>query len=245
MSEFLGSSSPLVSSSSHKIVYNNKVLEFHVIRSYRRKKTSEISVVNGLVSLKVPMTTPIQEIESLITRKANWIQQRICEQNNPYITIKVPTYSTNSTLPYLGKNYPLKIIEYDLSLLEFSNDQFIIYTKKNNIKRLYEEWLYRMSLSIFNPLIERYSQILNVTPKKVLLKKLKSRWGSATHSNIINLNIHLLKAPIDVIEYVILHELSHLIERNHSHRFWKLVSDNMGDYKTKKRWLQINGPYMM
>lgn len=244
MTEILRLSSQM-SCSSHQMIHNNKVLEFQIIRSYRRKKTSEISVVNGRVCLKVPMDTSIHKIESLVTKKANWIQQRMDEQTDPDITIKVPTYSNNSTLPYLGKNYSLKIVECDYPSLEFSNDRFIIYAKKNNIKRFYEQWLYRVAMSIFNPLIERYSQILNVTPKKVLLKKLKSRWGSATYNNTINLNIHLLKAPLDVIEYVILHELSHLIERNHSPRFWKLVSENMEDYKTKRRWLRINGPYIL
>ncbi|HEU5120866.1 MAG TPA: SprT family zinc-dependent metalloprotease [Candidatus Nitrosocosmicus sp.] len=244
MTEFLHFS-PRMSGSRHLITHNNKVLEFHVIRSYRRKKTSEISIVNGSVCLRVPMTTTIQSIESLITRKANWILKRVYEQNNPDITIKEPTYSNNSTLPYLGKNCPLKIVECNYPSLRFSNDQFIIFTKKINIKRFYEQWLYRVAMSIFDPLIEKYSQILNVTPKKVLLKKLKSRWGSATYNNTINLNIHLIKAPLDVIEYVILHELSHLIERNHSPRFWKLVSKNMADYKTKRRWLRINGPYIL
>ena len=102
-----------------------------------------------------------------------------------------------------------------------------------------------MAYPIVTPLIAKYSKLLDVSPKKILLKKLKSRWGSATQRNIINLNIHLLKAPLHVIEYVVLHELSHLIERNHSKRFWKIVSDNMGDYKSKIRWLKVNGPYII
>jgi predicted metal-dependent hydrolase len=102
-----------------------------------------------------------------------------------------------------------------------------------------------MAYPIITPLIVKYSKLLNVSPKKILLKKLKSRWGSATYRNIINLNIHLLKAPLDVIEYVVLHELSHLIERNHSKRFWKIVSDNMCDYKIKIKWLKVNGPYII
>lgn len=229
----------------HKIIYNNNVLEFQIIRTPRRKKTSEILIEYGNVSIRTSTSSSLKEIESLVSKKAKWIFQKIKEQDNPDAVVKVPIYQNNSTLPYLGKNYRLKIIDHNLNLLSFSNDEFIIYTTRRNVKRIYEQWLSDMAYPIITPLIVKYSKLLNVSPKKILLKKLKSRWGSATYRNMINLNIHLLKAPLDVIEYVVLHELSHLIERNHSKRFWKIVSDNMCDYKIKIRWLKVNGPYII
>jgi predicted metal-dependent hydrolase len=229
----------------HKIIYNNNVLEFQIIRTHRRKKTSEILIEYGNVSVRTSTSSSLKEIESLVSKKAKWIFQKIKEQDNPDAVVKVSIYQNNSTLPYLGKNYRLKIIDLNLNLLSFSNDEFIIYTNRRNVKRIYEQWLSDMAYPIITPLIVKYSKLLNVSPKKILLKKLKSRWGSATYRNIINLNIHLLKAPLDVIEYVVLHELSHLIERNHSKRFWKIVSDNMCDYKIKIKWLKVNGPYII
>jgi predicted metal-dependent hydrolase len=229
----------------HKIIHNNNVLEFQIIRTQRRRKTSEILIEYGNVSVRTSTSSSLKEIESLVSKKAKWIFQKIKEQDNPDAVIKVPIYQDNSTLPYLGKNYRLRIIDHNLNLLSFSNDEFIIYTNRRNVKRIYEQWLSDMAYPIITPLIVKYSKLLNVSPKKILLKKLKSRWGSATYRNIINLNIHLLKAPLDVIEYVVLHELSHLIERNHSKRFWKIVSDNMCDYKIKISWLKVNGPYII
>lgn len=225
----------------HKIIYDNNVLEFQIIRTQRRRKTNEILIEYGNVSVRTSTSTSMKEIESLVSKKAKWILQKIKEQDNPDTVIKVPNYQNNSTLPYLGKNYRLRIIGYDSNLLSFSNNEFIIYTNRRNVKRIYEQWLFGMAYPIITPLIVKYSKLLNVSPKKILLKKLKSRWGSATYRNIINLNIHLLKAPLNVIEYVVLHELGHLIERNHSKRFWKIVSDNMNDYKSKIRWLKVNG----
>lgn len=229
----------------HKIIYDNNVLEFQIIRTQRRRTTNEILIEYGNVSVRTSTSTSLKEIESLVSKKAKWILQKIKEQDNPDAIIKVPNYQNNSTLPYLGKNYRLRIIGYDSNLLSFSNNEFIIYTNRKNVKRIYEQWLFGMAYPIITPLIAKYSKLLNVSPKKILLKKLKSRWGSATHRNIINLNIHLLKAPLHVIEYVVLHELSHLIERNHSKRFWQIVSENMNDYKSKIRWLKVNGPYII
>ena len=213
----------IITSSSnlkHKIIYDNDLLEFQIIRTLRRKKTNEIMIEYGTVYVRTSTSTSIKEIESLVSKKAKWIIQKIKEQENPDAVIKVPNYQNNSTLPYLGRNCRLRIIEYNSNQLSFSNDEFIIYTNKRNVKRIYEQWLFSMAYPIIKPLIAKYSKLLNVSPKKILLKKLKSRWGSATHRDTINLNIHLLKAPLPVIEYVVLHELSHLIERNHSKRFW-------------------------
>ena len=229
----------------HKIIYDNNVLEFQIIRTQRRRKTNEILIEYGNVSVRTSTSSSLKEIESLVSKKAKWIFQKIKEQDNPDASIKIPLYQNNSTLPYLGKNYGLRIIGHNSNLLSFSNDGFIIYTNRRNVKRIYEQWFTNMAYPIISPIIAKYSKLLNVSPTKILLKKLKSRWGSATYRNIINLNIHLLKAPMDVIEYVVLHELSHLIERNHSKRFWKIVSDNMSDYKIKIRWLKVNGPYIL
>jgi len=85
-----------------------------------------------------------------------------------------------------------------------------------------------------------YASKLGIYPRKVAIKKLKSRWGSATKDNTINLNTNLLKAPKNVIDYVILHELCHLKMRNHSHRFWRLIRKFMSDYERQKKWLEVN-----
>ena len=94
--------------------------------------------------------------------------------------------------------------------------------------------------SIFKRRINHFASKLGVFPRKTVVKDLKSRWGSATKDNVINLNVNLLKAPKDVIDYVILHELCHLKIRNHSHHFWNLVRKFMPNYTEKRHWLEVN-----
>jgi predicted metal-dependent hydrolase len=238
-------STPSSFNTKHQIIYDNNVLEFQIIRTQRRRKTNEILIEYGNVSVRTSTSSSLKEIELLVSKKAKWIFKKIKEQDNPEASIKVPIYQDDSTLPFLGKNYRLRIVSHSSNLLCFTNNGFVIYTNRKNVKRIYEQWLADIAYPIISPIIVKYSKLLNVSPKKILLKKLKSRWGSATYHNIINVNIHLLKAPLDVIEYVILHELSHLIERNHSKQFWKIVSDYMSDYKIKIRWLKVNGPYIL
>lgn len=86
--------------------------------------------------------------------------------------------------------------------------------------------------------VNSYAIKVGIHPSKVNIKKMRTRWGSASKDNVINLNEHLLKAPKGAIDYVILHELCHLKIRNHSYRFWNLLKRFMPDYHEKEKWLQ-------
>lgn len=88
--------------------------------------------------------------------------------------------------------------------------------------------------------VEKLASKIGVKPSKVIIKPLKNRWGSATQKGVITLNSNLLKAPKDVIEYIIIHELCHLKIDNHSSRYWNLVSKFMPNYSKKVEWLEIN-----
>ncbi len=225
----------------HRIIYNGKEIEFQIIKSHRRRKTSLISIEYGDVIIRTPISKSTYDIEYLIEEKAEWILQKIRESLKDKPDIKIPSYKDNSTLPYLGTSFSLKIIKDKREQLIFSDGMFIGYTFKTNVKAMYRKWLFSVAHSTFNTFVEKYTKLLNVKPKKILIKDLKSRWGSATFEGNINLNVNLIKAPLDIIEYVVLHEFSHLIERNHSKRFWKVIEDHMFDYKNKIKWLRING----
>jgi predicted metal-dependent hydrolase len=89
--------------------------------------------------------------------------------------------------------------------------------------------------------VEEHSQKLGVKSKRIAIKKLKDRWGSITKDDVINLNVNLLKAPEDVIDYIILHELCHLRIKEHSHHYWSLIYKHMPNYQQKIEWLKVNG----
>lgn len=224
----------------HKIVYKNKEIEFNIIKTARRK-TSEIVIKYDDVFIRTPFSKSIHEIETLVKGKAEWIITKIRENEGKKPEIVIPAYKNNTTLPYLGKNIGLKIVKDDTDYLEFLNDEFVIHIRKKSVKSIYEKWLFSTSHAIFNQYVEKYSTLLNVKPNKIVVKRLKSRWGSATFKGTINLNVNLIKAPVDVIEYVVLHEMGHLVEKNHSERFWKLIHAYMHNYPEKVKWLKING----
>jgi predicted metal-dependent hydrolase len=94
---------------------------------------------------------------------------------------------------------------------------------------------------VFEDKVKKYSKRPEVRVKRIHIKNLKNRWGSLTKEGLINLNLNLLKAPEDVIEYIILHELCHLKIKEHSHHYWDLVYRFMPNYQDKIEWLKVNG----
>ena len=135
-------------------------------------------------------------------------------------------------------------------------------TKKDSaIKQLVDnkkQWIFKKKLEFSDrkkkdtkktkPLTEKYlenrtkklASKIDVKPSKIVIKKLRNRWGSSTKNGVINLNVALTKAPTKVVDYIIIHELCHLIVRDHSRRYWALVHKFMPDYKSKIEWLHNN-----
>lgn len=101
------------------------------------------------------------------------------------------------------------------------------------------------SKNVFKEKVLEYSKIIGVSPREVIVKNLKNRWGSATGKGMINLNMNLIKAPEDIIDYIIIHELCHFIIKEHSYRFWSLLKKYVLDYESKIEWLEVNGKQMI
>jgi predicted metal-dependent hydrolase len=93
---------------------------------------------------------------------------------------------------------------------------------------------------IFVKKVKQFSKLLDVHPMKVMVKNLRNRWGSMTKNGVINLNYMLMKAPLPIIDYIIVHELCHLKIKSHSHKFWLFLSRYVNDYKQKEQWLSEN-----
>lgn len=244
-----------------KLEYGNNTIEYSVIRS-KRVKTSEISVDDDKVIIRTPFGKPLPEIEKTIEEKASWILKKQLEHKGVIPEIIKPSFEDGSTLPYLGKNYRIKVFrgrgegEEESYLkedkIELVNGEFLIYlsnseNSKKKIKTLYDRWLMQKAKMLFEDRIKHYSRELELhrqhkqQPIQIIIKNQKSRWGSLTKGNVINLNVNVLKAPLDVIDYTVLHELCHLKIKEHSHSFWDYLNKFMPNYKENVEWLKVNG----
>jgi predicted metal-dependent hydrolase len=210
---------------------------------------AEIIVEKCKVIVRAPFDKPLYEIEKIIQNKAHWILKKQLEYKEKPLQIIRPTFRPASTLPFLGKNYPLKIMYKNgkSKKIKLVNKEFLVYARnysnltKKHIKEIYEEWLINKALPIFERKVNQYSPELKIEPIQIIIKNLKNRWGSMTKEGSVNLNVNLIKAPQDVIDYIILHELCHLKIKEHSHHYWDLVHKYMPNYQEKIDWLKVNG----
>ena len=207
------------------IQYGNKRIDFSV--KYSDRKTLGITVTPELeVLVKAPTDTPVEKIKEKLLKKAPWIikQQSFFLSFHP----KTPKrkYVTGETHLYLGRQYLLKIENSERDSVKLKGRFIEVKTsEKSKVKKLVKEWYNQHARSKFNeitqPLIERFKKY-NVSPSSIVLREMPTRWGSCTPKGKIILNPELIKAPHGCIEYVILHELCHLVYQDHTKKFIEL-----------------------
>lgn len=188
--------------------------------------------------------------QSKVTIFLDSIGRKQSEYRKREYHITKPTFEVDSALPYLGKNIPV-IIRANLTArnsIELIDGEFQVSTygkaSPAQIRRLYEQWLHKTAYNTFFLKVKQYSKLLNVAIKEITVKNMRQRWGAITKLGGINLNKNLIKAPEDVIDYIIIHELCHFIIRGHSHHFWELVRSYFPRYQDATKWLDVNSGAM-
>lgn len=226
-----------------KITYGSKTINFELI--YTDRKTLGITVNPDLsIQVKAPKNASRAKIFEKVEKRASWIIEQkqfflsFQPRKNEYL------YKTGESHYYLGRRYQLKLIEGNAEMV-FYKGRFLQVETKNkkpdHIKELMELWYRERAKTKFaeyaEPLIARFKKY-EVAPKEIYIQNMKYRWGSCSTKGNIILNPELIKAPKACIEYVIIHELCHLIHRNHTKAFFKLLSQEMPDWKKWKEKLE-------
>ena len=251
--------------SKHEYLHGTKRIEYFVFRT-RRSKTSEIIVDSDKIVIRVPLSKPDKEIESLVKEKISWIllKQKDILYGEKRIEISKPVYTKDSILPYLGKNHKIQLKMLDpqkennketgknsvvhkneLFLFNIHSDIHKNQDLNNEIRKIYENWLYHKAKIIFKDKVHIWSKVMGIKPNKVVLKNLGNRWASITKNNDININVNLVKAPPEIIDYIIIHELCHFKIKGHSYNFWDLMRRYSPDYPKFIKWLDINGKNLL
>jgi len=147
---------------------------------------------------------------------------------------------TGSRIYYLGKSYYVEIVEDSTeqkAVLAFTQAKFVIKAPKDVTQEelfwLIDRFYKQKAMEKINPLVDTWSTTMRLVPSHVGYRKAKTRWGSCSARNRISFNYYLMKLPLSLVEYVIVHELAHIRHKNHSADFWGLVREYMDDYKER------------
>lgn len=206
---------------------------------YKARKTLGICVhPDGSVEVKAPTEASLEQIKKHIHRRAPWIyrQQRYFSA----LGIHTPErkYVSGESHLYLGRQYMLRVVSSERNEVHYKGNILEIECRHRKDARLLLMTWYRKRAEIklkeyAMPLISRFSRY-DVKPSGIKLKEMETRWGSCTASGLILLNPRLICAPRICIEYVIMHELCHLVYHNHTKAFYELLTQEMPDWEKWK-----------
>lgn len=225
----------------HHITFGSKKIDFDLI--YNGRKTLGITVTPEMnIVVKAPANASLIKIKEKIRKKAPWIikQQGYFLPFHPKSPAK--KYVSGESHFYLGRQFRLSVkigktnsVHYKAGHLE------VITTNKAKTKDLVKLWYKHQAKTKFaeiaEPLIARFKRY-KVEPKGIYIQEMSKRWGSCTTKGRIILNTELIKAPKGCIEYVIIHELCHLVHHNHSGAFFALQNKMLPDWEKWKRKLE-------
>ncbi len=233
-----------------KVKYGTTTIPYYIIKT-RRIKTSELIVDADTITVRTPYDKDKSEIQRLVLDKASWILEKQKEYRETIPQVTKPSFKENTTLPYLGNNYSLVINKKNTKNgIDLVDGKFVATLKSSKftpslLQKLYENWLRENAQGIFEDKVKIYSKKLGVLTNQVVVKNLRNRWGSLTKNGVLNLNLNLIKAPENVIDYIILHELCHIKIKEHSHHYWAMLHKYMPNYHDKVEWLKANGSNLL
>ena len=208
-----------------------------IIRSKRKTLCLVIDPSKGLI-VKAPFRVSEKHIELFILQKQNWIEKNLEKVKNKKPLKK--EFINNELFLFLGKEYPLLIIDTEYPLFEF-DDKFLL--SKYHVaqsKSLLTNWYKKQATTLIQERLNNIAITMNLKPNLVRINSATSQFGSCNYKNNISFTWRLIMAPIDVIDYVIIHELAHIVHKNHSKTFWKEVATYCPNFKNHKKWLVNN-----
>ena len=210
------------------------------IKRTNRKKTIEIKILDGFVQVNSPKHITEEEILKLIKNKNYWIIKKLEYKKKT----KFKKFINNETFFLLGSNYKLKLkkdsdkkVKINKSFLEvYLPEDFL----KDEIRNLICKWYINKATDYLNKRTNDFAKVMDVKPHSVIVKNYKSRWGACYSNGKITYNWKIIMAPRHIIDYLVVHELCHLIHFNHSSFFWNSVKEILPNYKECKNWLKKN-----
>lgn len=230
-------------------------MEFVVNRSRRRKRTVSLVIhpQEGLV-ISAPANTSMARIREIVQDKGSWIVKQLNNLSDAEGMIRTRRFTSGEPLWLLGSVRYLKIILKTKGRKiecreEGQNIEVLVPIDLDGdeaaaaIRDALVRWYKEQASRIMQERIDIYAPVLNAFPSQILIREQKTRWGSCSHKGVIRFNWRIIMAPMELVDYIVVHELCHLKIPNHSPEFWQLVGSVVPDYKERRARLRKEGFY--
>ena len=212
------------------------MIDYILIRTTR--KTVALYVRNGVAEVRAPLKTPTSEIEKFVASKEQWITKHLAQSELNAKQRGAFTLNYGDAAMFCGTEYPL-LAESGMRI-GFDGERFFMppSLSPEQIKSAVVQIYRRLAKLHLTRRVAQYAGLMNVSPSVVKISGAKNRWGSCSAKKSLNFSWRLVMADEAVIDYVIVHELAHITELNHSARFWAIVASVIPDYKERQKRLK-------
>jgi predicted metal-dependent hydrolase len=214
---------------------------------YKNRNSIGITIDNyGNVEVQAPKRTPDDRVLSVLEENWELIQQKLKEMKDRVLGPQKKVYEYGESLLYLGNTYPIEIFQ-DINIMKeqvvFKDKKLQVYVKQfdtEKIKLALKRFYYQQCKVLVEKSISCYQSNFKTKPRSVRISDSKTTWGTCDSRQQLTFNWRLAMAPREVIDYVVVHEMCHMVHLNHDRSFWRLVGKIMPDYKEKENWLTLS-----
>lgn len=212
-------------------------LAFNVCRSRQRKTLELIVGRGGDLTLRVPESATIEELERWAKRKLLWVHRKLALKESASPKLRRPDYASGEAFAYLGRRYPLKLVSMQNSALRFENGRFLLRRGENTPEEHFREWYIQTGSPWLAGRANLLSKRTGALPQKIEVRDLGFSWGSCSKNGTLSFDWKVLQLPVRLIDYVLIHELVHLQHQHHQPPFWRAVERALPDWRDRKESL--------
>lgn len=212
---------------------------------FSARKSFQIQIrPDKTVVARAPVFLNEREVFNMIKEKTLWIEKTLAAMPAPLPPLE---FKDGDSLTYRGTKITLNLVQTPGtkgSSVELSGETLIVHTpfcERDTIISLLKAWMKEQARKEIHSLIASLIPLIKAAPHKITLREQKTRWGSCSSRGNLSFNWKIIMAPPEVLRYLVIHEMAHLIHMNHSGRFWKLVAKLDPGFKSHKKWLKEKG----
>jgi predicted metal-dependent hydrolase len=218
-------------------------LDYQIIRSPKRKNLTITVERDRTVIVRAPQGISEEELRRVVDAKRQWILAKLRDPQKYRDRLHPPGKEVvnGESAPYLGRDYRIEVSETASGEIEFSHRFLVPAAHQAKRREVLRDWYVARAKERIVARVDQHARALGVTFAAAKIVDNRYRWGSCTVNDNVNFNWRLIKAPIFVIDYVIVHELAHLIEANHTSRFWGIIRAHTPTMEKAKAWLKEHG----
>lgn len=210
-----------------------------LIRS-KRKTLALIVERDGRLLVRAPLRLAIKEIQRFVDSKSTWVEQKraLLNASQP-VPQPARRYADGETFLYLGQPYSLILVSHPRPAIQLIDGRFqLSQSALPQAETVFEAWYRQQARRVCTERVALYAAHMGVTYERIRISSARTRWGSCSSRGTLSFTWRLMLTPLDVVDYVVVHELAHRREHNHSPRFWAIVEQFMPDYKKRREALK-------